>query len=152
PLLGVAKSTIVDYARAHNLEWREDVTNDDDRYLRNRIRKKLHHAAPEDKQRLYNLYQQQLTVVQSVDAEIAHIMSGFSDRAYSRYFFVMIDDRSATELLHAVICHHGVAGATRPQLRRALVAIKTYRAGARHVISGGVQLVFTSTTFIVEHP
>jgi len=44
PLLPFSKEEIVQYANAGNLTWREDVSNQSDAYLRNRIR---HHVVPE---------------------------------------------------------------------------------------------------------
>ncbi len=41
PLLGFSREQIVEYARRHQLEWVEDETNRDVRYLRNRIRHDL---------------------------------------------------------------------------------------------------------------
>jgi tRNA(Ile)-lysidine synthase len=41
PLLDVPRSEIAAYAAAHRLAWREDPTNLEPRYLRNRIRKEL---------------------------------------------------------------------------------------------------------------
>lgn len=41
PLLGMSKKQIYAYAKAHMLEWREDSTNDDLKYSRNYIRKKI---------------------------------------------------------------------------------------------------------------
>jgi hypothetical protein len=38
PLLHMTKQEILNYARVHNLEWREDSTNSETKYLRNRIR------------------------------------------------------------------------------------------------------------------
>ena len=43
PLLDVAKSELLDYAKDNQLQWREDVSNESDDYLRNRIR---HHLSP----------------------------------------------------------------------------------------------------------
>jgi tRNA(Ile)-lysidine synthase len=41
PWLGVWKKDIVAYARAHQLKWREDVTNTDTRHRRNLIRRRI---------------------------------------------------------------------------------------------------------------
>lgn len=38
PLLGVSKDEILEYAKAHKIEWREDLTNTDTKYLRNYVR------------------------------------------------------------------------------------------------------------------
>ena len=41
PLLPFSKNDIIDYAREQNLKWREDQSNDDTKYLRNKIRKEF---------------------------------------------------------------------------------------------------------------
>lgn len=41
PLLPFSKEDIQAYAAEHNLSWREDLSNEDSKYLRNRIRKDL---------------------------------------------------------------------------------------------------------------
>jgi tRNA(Ile)-lysidine synthase len=41
PLLGVARSDLLDYARAHALEWVEDDSNEDLRYRRNALRQQV---------------------------------------------------------------------------------------------------------------
>jgi len=46
PLLFADKKEILDYARKHNIAYREDITNADDHYKRNYIR---HHIIPEFK-------------------------------------------------------------------------------------------------------
>jgi tRNA(Ile)-lysidine synthase len=38
PLLGISRSEILDYARKRRLRWREDASNRDPRYTRNRLR------------------------------------------------------------------------------------------------------------------
>ena len=43
PFLGVSRASVVAYAAAHSLTWREDASNASDDYLRNRIR---HHLLP----------------------------------------------------------------------------------------------------------
>lgn len=41
PLLGVWRQDVLNYARAHRLAWCQDETNDDVRFLRNRVRRQL---------------------------------------------------------------------------------------------------------------
>lgn len=41
PLLAFPKSAVLDYARRHDLPWREDASNTDPSFLRNRIRHEL---------------------------------------------------------------------------------------------------------------
>ena len=44
PLLAVARAEIEVYADSHDVPWREDPTNDTDRYARNRLRRQLSDA------------------------------------------------------------------------------------------------------------
>lgn len=48
PLLNIKKQEILNYARVNHLEWHEDSTNVDVRYLRNRIRQLLKTVGPKD--------------------------------------------------------------------------------------------------------
>lgn len=41
PLLQVTREAIEDYARTHAIVWREDLSNQDDRYARNRLRREI---------------------------------------------------------------------------------------------------------------
>jgi len=41
PLLKMSRADVVEYLKAKNINWREDSTNTDEKYLRNRIRHKL---------------------------------------------------------------------------------------------------------------
>jgi tRNA(Ile)-lysidine synthase len=41
PLLGVSREAIREYLAARSLPWRDDASNDDPRFLRNRVRKEL---------------------------------------------------------------------------------------------------------------
>jgi tRNA(Ile)-lysidine synthase len=75
PLLSVARKDILVYARKNNLEYREDITNQDIKILRNNIRHKIvpylekslksdfHQIIPkviEDLYRYYSIYQEKL--------------------------------------------------------------------------------------------
>jgi tRNA(Ile)-lysidine synthase len=41
PLLKVTRADVVEYLKAKSIHWREDSTNNDEKYLRNRIRRRL---------------------------------------------------------------------------------------------------------------
>ncbi len=41
PLLGLTREQTAEYCRARGLQWREDASNDDERYARTRVRKRL---------------------------------------------------------------------------------------------------------------
>jgi len=41
PLLSLSRSDVIDYLRAKNISWREDATNTDEKFFRNKIRRRL---------------------------------------------------------------------------------------------------------------
>ncbi len=51
PFLAVPRSLLVDYARAHRLEWVEDPSNQDPRFARNRVRRQLAESIGGDPER-----------------------------------------------------------------------------------------------------
>lgn len=78
PLIAMSKAQIVRYAIEHNLSWREDSTNDDMRYLRNRLRHTLLRSlSPAQRRRWLDLYEAQSRLAMQIDSEIATLMPYF---------------------------------------------------------------------------
>ncbi len=126
PLLIKTKDDLVSYAHEHNLEWREDSTNASDVYMRNRLRAKL-----QDKEmvlQLAALRARQVELRNEIDEEVARL-TATSESEWSRYFFTHIPTPVAIELLRGLAIRVTGTSLTRPQLERALLAIKTARAG-----------------------
>lgn len=150
PLLDKTKQEIRDYALTQKLEWVEDSTNATDTYLRNRLRADIARQLPAaQKNEIRHLWRRQLELKRLIDDETATYLS---HNEYSRYFMTHIDDQAAIELLRAIVVNRTQCSLPRPQLARALLAIKTARAGAISEIGGKIRLRFTASTFIVETP
>lgn len=151
PLLHLSKEKIRAYALEKRLEWAEDSTNASDAYLRNRVRRRVTaQLSQENKQALLGLWRRQTALKRGIDmAAKAHLNK---NGRYQRYFFIQIDQTTACELLRAVLLTHTGAGATRPQLERALLAVKTARAGTAFDATKRAKLRFTRAGFIVETP
>ena len=150
PLRFVAKTDIRAYALKHRLEWVEDSTNASDEYLRNRLRQKIASGLSSGKKKaVLSIWQRQLALKTAIDKEVAMFCH---QHEYSRYYLGQIDDQSAIELLRGVVMTKTNASPTRPQLSRALIAVKTARPHTTFEIGAGVQLKFKTRTFIVETP
>jgi tRNA(Ile)-lysidine synthase len=150
PLLTKTKQEIREYALAHRLEWVEDSTNGETRYLRNRLRRKITSLLSyEDKRQALNAWQRQLRLKQEIDAELAALGE---ENSRSRYFMTHIGASEAYELLRHSIRKEGNVSITRPQAERALIAIKTARPRTSYDIAEGVTLWFTARTFVVKTP
>lgn len=147
PLLDYKKADLIDYAKKYHLEWREDATNQDTKYLRNNLRQKLA-SLDEDSHRLLRLYRdRQCFLRQMVNNEIDRLVGA---SPYSRHMYIAVSDVAAQELLRGVFVQEGVSVPTRPQIQRALHAIKVLHAGKRHNVATGISLRFTKTHFVVE--
>ena len=125
PLLEWRKSDIYCYATEHHLSFRQDQTNNEDIYLRNRVRTALMHADDAQKEHLRQLYNRQCRIATEVESILAKLISG-QGQYISRDIFKEIDDQTGAELLRELLCIKGIS-LTRPQLRRALTAIREYR-------------------------
>ena len=147
PLLAMRKSEIIGYADHHGLEWREDSTNSDMKYLRNSVRKKLSSLDDETVQLLGLYRNRQAALKHQIDEEAAGLVGKGN---YSRYLFISVPGHVARELLRTIIVSMTGVGATRPQLDGAILAIKTFAPAKRHKVNSAVTIRFTKTEFVIE--
>lgn len=143
PLLAVSKAQLHDYARRHNLRWREDSTNQSQRYLRNRIRQHVATLPDDHKRRLLELRTSQLMYKKMIDEEVTRLVG--DGPTYSRYFFSHIPEKVAIECLRYVTRGQ----LTRPQMQRLLLAIKTTRPTKTYQAGNSIQADFTSRNFTI---
>lgn len=124
PLRHWRKNDIYRYATDHNLSFRQDPTNVEDNYLRNRIREKMRDFPDTKKQQLLDIYDKQC----EIRAQIDEILSQIPQQA--RY-----DRALATELeiLRYILGLQDIR-LTRPQLRACQSAIGTFAPGKRYSV------------------
>ena len=144
-LLDRTKKQLYDYAVANGLEWVEDATNTSDKYLRNRVRKRLNLLDDQAKKKLIDMWQRQTRLASDIDGEAERLATS------SRYFLTMIDDASALELLRATLAGQALS-LDRPRRQRLLHAVKTAKAGSTFEPGGHTLVEFTKREFIVKHP
>lgn len=145
PLLPLTKARIYQYALTHHLEWVEDSTNRSDVYQRNRIRQRTHAMLSEATiEQIVNLRARQLQLTHDIEREAARLVER---HAGSRHFLTVLDQSVALELLGAIIKAHTGIGPMRPQLERALLAVKTAKSGSAHDVGDGIKMRFTSRNY-----
>lgn len=145
PLLNKTKDDLIKYAQKNKLEWREDPTNVESTYLRNRLRKKLADYPSKKFKKIIELWKAQLELKKEIEKEVALLAKPGADH-YSRHFFTMIDELAAVECLRAVT----EAKLTRPQMRACLVAIKTAKPATKFHAGAHVELEFSTRFFKVK--
>ncbi len=141
PLLDLPKAQLLDYARHYKLQWREDSTNQQPQYLRNRVRPRVAQLSDEAKREVRLLRHRQRDLKRAIEAEVIHLV-GAGPR-YSRYLFIHMPAQVAEECLRVMTDGR----LTRPQIRRALLAVKTAAPGKRYHAGSGVEFGFTTRYF-----
>jgi hypothetical protein len=140
------KQQILSYAKQAKLDWCEDSTNDSDRYLRNRLRQRLAgNLSQQARELVLELYQAQTALVPAIEAECQRFYR--TDGIYQRYFWIMIEPNVAQELLQYIVKKDFGVSLIRPQLERAIVAIKTARSGDITEVGEKIELVFRRSQF-----
>lgn len=147
PLLSWRKKAIYQYALSHQLEWVEDATNQLHQYLRNRLRTSITQLSDADQQQLAHLRTAQVELADEIDDELARFMPQYSG---VRYFYNTVPESVAIELLRAEIAQTSGVKPTSRAAERALVAVKTARAGAKCDVADGTFLSFSKAHFVVE--
>lgn len=149
PLLHMTKDDLYEYALKNRLEWVEDSTNRSPKYLRNRMRARLRSLPLGAEKRLETLWRTQYELRSAIDQEVA---SFTKDEAYSRYFFTNNYAETASEILRGVLLKETGKAVQRPQVGRALLAIKTAKPSTILQLGEGISLRFTTNSFVVVSP
>lgn len=148
PLEKMTKEDIYGYALRYRLEWVEDSTNRSTQYLRNRVRILTPHLSTEAKHSVLKLWAEQQKLKHTIDAELDNLLD--DQRVYSRYFFIVIANEVAIELLRHVVLRAGGRALLREQLERGIVAVKTMAPGTVVQLGEGVELHFEKQSFIAR--
>jgi tRNA(Ile)-lysidine synthase TilS/MesJ len=141
PLLFYEKKQIQEYARAHQIEWHEDSTNQDEKYLRNYVRQNiLSKFSPEQKQQLLVHLNTASELNQNLEELLAnqlHIQPAV--HKLDRAWFIQLPHAVAKEVMASWLRERGTSFDSKT-LERLLVAAKTYQPHKRADINKGTYL------------
>ncbi|MDB5160831.1 MAG: hypothetical protein JWO96_211 [Candidatus Saccharibacteria bacterium] len=135
PLLGIPKQDILAYASAHSLEWREDATNSEDKYLRNRIRGNVVAKMTQEQR---HEFLEHIRTIEGSSAEASMLIDGLLDSilldesTVDRAAFSNLPAEVSAQLLMKWLRTQGVKDLDRPTVERLAMAIKTAAPGTRH--------------------
>jgi tRNA(Ile)-lysidine synthetase-like protein len=142
PLLNVSKADIQTYAKNHQLQWREDSTNLDDKYLRNYVRKYwLTKFDPPARQRLIDIIERMQGINRELDIQLVNLMHlQPSLNELNRAWLISLPHQVAKEFLASWLRARGVESYDTKTLERLVVGAKTKHPGSLIDISGGLSL------------
>lgn len=149
PLLNIPKRELIVYARQHSLAWREDSTNQDERYLRNYIRRQVV-PRMSDRQRVALL--QHIAIGARLDDDIGQLLaSHIAADELPRAWFIHLPYDVSCEVLAAWLRRHRISF-DRPTIHRLVVFAKTAGAGKQADIQGGWRLRAVRMTLALQKP
>ena len=147
PLIDMSKAEIISYALDRDIEWRDDSTNDDPRYLRNYIRQLIVPSLnSKQRQKLVNLYKTQLKTLPLIEDSAVEIISKAScGDGLSRYFLIMSPPEVNAELYRVWLGQ----SLTSSQIERLNHFVATARNGAVLELVSGLSLGVTTDMLVV---
>ncbi len=137
------KNAIRKYAARNEISFRQDPTNCEDNYLRNRVREKL--GDFDEKRKIYDLWRKQKKLKREIDELVQELLPA-ENEPWQRSWFEDLAKAVALELLRAGTRRVGVA-ATRPQLEDFWQAIRSYAPGKSFNLPQDHLVKFTKETF-----
>lgn len=142
PLLGYSKQQIRDYAIAHALQWREDPSNADTKYLRNHVRHKvLSKFTDGQRAQLLILLEQLAETNKELDQHLDNLLHVQPEMSVlSRSWFTSLPHAAAAEVLHTWLRRHDVSDITSKTIERLIVAMKTGKSGQKIDVDRGYVL------------
>jgi tRNA(Ile)-lysidine synthase len=144
PMLHVPKKEIIAHARAEQLTWREDSTNQNTRYLRNHIRHNIMpHFTASQRQQLLSEIALLGSLNQQIDQAINELIPHFVREQLShieRKTFIGLPHAVAREVMAAWLRGQGIKDYDTKTLERLVVVAKTYRVGKRADVNGRYSL------------
>src|SRR5690606_31648129 len=145
PLLDWTKKRIREYAEEHDLVWAEDVTNEDERYLRNYIRHNILSRFTKEGREALGRHIKQTT---KVNEEIDKLLDKDLDEQPSktelnRGWYLQLPYAVATEMMAAWLRRNGILQFDRHMIERLVVAAKTARSGKQADVNSHHVVEFT---------
>lgn len=148
PLLAYDKNSLLVYAKAHHLRWREDSTNQDTKYSRNYIRnvllKRLNAAQREELDGyLFNVVQLD-TEIEARLACLMHLQP--SVHQINRQQFSALPHSVAKEFMVYWLRNNRIRDFDKPMIERLCVAVKTGYPGKQYDITKGKSIALSKQT------
>ena len=133
---GMDKTDTLRYAGRNHLCFRQDPTNHEEIYLRNRVREKLRWLEVEKKKRLWELSERQRILRAEIEESVKKLADAltieYSDDEikFRKDFFTELENSVAEEILRALCLKRNIS-LMRPQLADFLDAIRKYQPGKK---------------------
>lgn len=135
PLLFAGKNEITKYAQKRNLKWREDSTNADTSYLRNKIRAEIiPKLSKEQRQELLSIHGK----LKKQNKEIDELLSVYTDSTVlNKKDVILFAHNIAKELVAAWLRNNNLKNFDQKTIERIVLGAKTLRPGKTIPVNSG---------------
>lgn len=152
PMLHLSKKDILAYAKGHKLEWREDPTNKDERYLRNYIRRRIVPKLSDTRrqqflQEIQKLGARNRIINQEIENLSQKLVKG---KTIDRIVFTALPSEIAREVLMHFLRQNNIRDFDKKTVERLMVVVKTAKAGSKHDASKGVSLEISRNAALLK--
>jgi len=155
PLLLYPKSELVKYAKEHKLKWREDSTNLDKKFLRNKVRLDIvSKMTPEQRVQWLKILDSNEQKNQKIDGLLDMILKRGLHKGrpvLARQWFNMLPHSVSKEVIAYILHQQGLKDIDKKTIERLSVQIKTLPAGKTiQAVGFEVTLTKRSARFLVK--
>ena len=126
-ILKMWKQDVLKFAGERNIRFRQDPTNHETNYLRNRVREKMAELDETARTDIINLFEKQNKLRGKIEKLVTELakQTVVGKNFHKKELFLVADEKVALEVLREICLMHGHS-LTRKQLEDFLSAIKTY--------------------------
>lgn len=152
PLLNVSKNKLIEYAITNGLQWREDSTNSNTRYLRNRVRKTIKPNLEQKRIEILKILRQLEETNRKANSLIAELSMYLTrGSVINRAIFIELPYSVQAELTAYWLRELGLKQFDKQLINRIVLAIKTASAATQHPVKGDTILnVGPSTAHFIK--
>jgi tRNA(Ile)-lysidine synthase len=143
PILDMPKSEVINYAKANQISWREDPSNHDTKYLRNKIR---HEVVPklsiEQRNHFLSLIKNTKLLNDEVEAIMnAFVPNGINNKRLERRWFINLPHDVAREVMASWLRANYLIKIDKKMINKLVIAAKTFPSGKKTPIYGKHELL-----------
>jgi tRNA(Ile)-lysidine synthase TilS/MesJ len=139
PLIHKTKQELIDYANEHKLKWIDDSTNDDEKYLRNYVRKNIMPKLEPARETLVEINNKINRTYHEIDMRFSYILPKSNVLLRSR--FSLLPYILQREFMYQWLTKNGVPDLTSSTIERLVTSVKTMQIGKKTDVNGILWLV-----------
>jgi len=148
PLLSLSKEDLIEYAVQNKLAWHEDITNNDEKYLRNYIRKKIIPLLDEHQR---GKFIQNIEKIAKMNKEKEQLIATISQKLVengqiTRTKYTLLPSEIRSELIIYWLRSFDVKDYDKKTIGSVDIYLKTGRAGSRYPIKNTLVLFLQANT------